>query len=362
MKYKAEFLVKQIIAAREEESEQYQKLLYIKVCEKLLLIIGKSLEIFAFFFFYFSSQSVFNVNEVFKCLGFIDKMQEPISTFSTYLLGYLNALVSSKRVADFLNQPEMNKTAKTDTSVIEFKNCYFNYEEEKKDNLENSSLRNICLKIQSGQKVAITGKTGAGKSSLLKALSQSLFLSSGEYSTFDSISIANERPWLFDGTIRENIVLDKPFEREFYLQVLDTCCLNEDLIKMANSDLTCVIQNGSNFSTGQRARIVIARCLYNRSDLLLIDDLFTNIDSNSRQIMAKQMFGECFKNTTIVFVASCSEMLDKADLIIKMEEGSIVSLGTFDEVKGKLDKESKGEVTESEEIKQEKFILKKGKT
>ena len=329
-------------------------------------MIGRSLGIVVFFFFYFCSTSVFNVKEVFKSLGFIDKLQDPLSTLSTLLIQFFNGFVAADRIGAFLYLPESYVTAKIDSTAIVLKNCYFNYNnEENNETFENSSLKDISLEIQKGQKIAIIGKTGSGKSSILRALGQTLFLKAGEFTTFSTTSIANEKPWLFDGTVRDNIILDKPYEEEYYLSILDLCCLKEDLSKMENWDLTRVAQKGSNFSTGQRGRIVLARCLYNRSELLLIDDLFANIDARSRQKIAHRIFCCDFKDQTIVYVASSSELLEKADKIIHMEDGRVINKGTFEEMKERIFTEKQTlceDFNENNVVDQEKLVIKQRKT
>ena len=352
MNFRREFKINQICSARLSESIEYKKLLINKVIAKLLIKIGNNLQIVAFFGFYFSSNSVFNVEEIFKCLGFIGKLAGPVDTIPIIMNVIITTQVSNSRLFDFLDQPDTDITeSKVEDFPIDLQKCYFSYcSEDKVQSSENYVLKDISLRIKKGERVGIVGNMGSGKSSLLRAISRVLFKLTGDYNVCGSVALVSEIPWLFTGTIRDNIILDQAFDSKFYFQVLEMFCLTQDLMKMEKKDLTWCVQKGNNFSTGQKARIVLARAVYSRRDLVLIDDVFANIDPTTVKLIVEKVLLSELKNQTVVFVSNNCELLKFADKIVFLKEGEIETIGTFEETKEKYNFDEESNKTQTKQL------------
>lgn len=166
-----------------------------------------------------------------------------------------------------------------------------------------SVFNNLTAHIRHHEFVMIVGRVGSGKSSLLMTLLSELPIQSGSIRINGSLSYASQEPWLFAGTIRENITiawykragrdhrrLPVRLERR-YREVLRLCCLDKDLENLPDGDQTLVGERGSTLSGGQRARVNLARALFYDADIYLLDDPLSAVDSS----VAKYIFDECFK-------------------------------------------------------------------
>lgn len=119
----------------------------------------------------------------------------------------------------------------------------------------NHTLRDIDLEIQKGKMIGIVGAVGAGKSSLLQALLRELPLESGSISVNGTISYACQEPWVFGGSVRENILFGQEMDNERYNQVVKACALEKDFNQFEHSDRTMIGEKGASLSGGQKARI-----------------------------------------------------------------------------------------------------------
>ena len=189
----------------------------------VLQTFGLNLQIASFFCFYFLSKNSFEVVEIFKCLSLIFGLQDPINILPNIVNTLLIIQISNKRVFEFLSQSERKEEQATQQDyVICAEHAYFSYELEdssicEQSHLESISvLKNISLNIQKGEKVGVVGRIGAGKSSILRAVNNSLSCLAGNLEVLESVALVSRSPWLFKGTIRENIVVNKLFEENFY--------------------------------------------------------------------------------------------------------------------------------------------------
>ena len=134
---------------------------------------------------------------------------------------------------------------------------------------------------------------------------------------------------------------------------------------MQNFDTTWVSERGENFSTGQRARISLARAVYSRSKIYLIDDFLVNIDSTSRNLIVENVFRKELKNKTIIFVSNSVNLLELAEKVILVEDGKIIANGTVEEIKNHFDLDEEALSKDIQELSigsTDKYIVNKRKT
>jgi ABC-type multidrug transport system fused ATPase/permease subunit len=136
------------------------------------------------------------------------------------------------------------------------------------------ALDKINLEFELGQLTCIIGGVGSGKSALIQMLAGELPPSSGTISRNPSstIAYAPQDPWIMDGTVRENILLGRPLDSDFYDSIVNACGLNVDFAQLRDGEDTIVGDRGVQLSGGQRARIALARAFYRDADILLLDD------------------------------------------------------------------------------------------
>nr|XP_027201895.1 probable multidrug resistance-associated protein lethal(2)03659 [Dermatophagoides pteronyssinus] len=153
-------------------------------------------------------------------------------------------------------------------------------------------LKNIEFKIERGQILIIIGPVGSGKSTLLLTLLGELNVQkSNHFNVNGSIAYTGQEAFCFNGTIRENILFGRSYDSNRYQQIIQLTCLDYDFEQMSLNDQTIIDEGGGNLSGGQRIRIELARALYSDSDIYLLDDPFSSLDSH----LAKCIFDQCIK-------------------------------------------------------------------
>ncbi|XP_019631605.1 PREDICTED: multidrug resistance-associated protein 4-like [Branchiostoma belcheri] len=192
--------------------------------------------------------------------------------------------------------------------------------------------RKICSVSVSGQLVAVVGPVGGGKASLLKVISGELPTVTGKVHRLGSLAFASKEPWIFPGTVRDNIVFGSEFHPERYRKVVAACGLAKDVRRLSEGDLTLVGDKGATLSGGQKARINLARAAYQKADIYLLNDPFSAVDT----IVGQHIFSECIcgvlAEKTRVIITHQLQHIKAADLIIVMKEGQVSAVGSYEEL------------------------------
>ena len=194
-------------------------------------------------------------------------------------------------------------------------------------------LKEIDFAILPGEFVAVVGKVGGGKTSLLLALLQELHVLEGNVSKNGSIAYVPQEAFLLNDTVRENIIFGNPFKRHRYNRVVDLCELEQDLKSLPGDDLTQIGERGINISGGQKQRIAIARALYSMSDIYLIDDALSALDAEVGGKIMKNVFESELQGKTRIVVTHKLDLLPQFDHIIMVEEGRVIAEGDYEEIR-----------------------------
>ncbi|CAH0600445.1 unnamed protein product [Chrysodeixis includens] len=193
-----------------------------------------------------------------------------------------------------------------------------------------NTLTDLSLTIKPGKIIAVIGPVGAGKSSLLHVLLRELPLLSGSVHVGGNVSYASQEPWLFAGSVRQNILFGQAMDRPRYNAVVRRCALDRDFTLFPHGDKTVVGERGVSLSGGQRARISLARAVYKRADIYLLDDPLSAVDAH----VGRHLFESCLvgylRNTTRILVTHQLQFLRDVDQIIILKNGSIAAAGNFD--------------------------------
>ena len=196
----------------------------------------------------------------------------------------------------------------------------------------NLVLKSITLTLHSHQLVAITGPVGAGKSSLLLSLINELPGLTGHISIIGKVSYASQEPWIFSGTIRDNILFGNLLDTDRYWEVINTCCLAEDIDSYTERDMTLIGERGVTLSGGQKARVSLARSVYHQADIYLLDDPMSALDARvGRELFVKCMRG-LLRDKLILLITHHIKYARQADCIVVMREGEVISSGSYQEL------------------------------
>ncbi|CAJ1947895.1 unnamed protein product [Cylindrotheca closterium] len=274
--------------------------------------------------------------------------------------------VSCKRIQEFLELPENDpgeRQAVPDGSggtILSLKNASFDWEVPAANGnaLADSksstvALHSITLSFDAGNLYCIMGKVGCGKSALIQALAGELYLQSGSIErNFSSLAYTAQDPWIMNGSIRDNIVMGKKWDKDWYQKVVDACGLRQDLQEFQNGDTTIVGDRGIQISGGQRARIGLARAFYRDAQVLLLDDPLSAIDSTLSRLIYQNAIQELGtkQGKCIIMATHEKQHVGPNDDCIMLDGGSVTWNGPLDSEHSRLADEFRSSKPENEVI------------
>ena len=191
------------------------------------------------------------------------------------------------------------------------------------------TLKSLNLTAKTGDLVVITGPVGCGKSSLLYAILGEISLFTGSISYQSKIAWVSQQPWVFYGTVRDNILFGEKFDLDRYRMTLEACDLYKDLQRFPDGDMTRVGERGIVLSGGQRARVELARAVYFNADIYLLDDPLSSIDTKVGQHIFKRCICGLLHGKTRLMITHNLQILRDAENIVVMKDGSVSARGSF---------------------------------
>eukprot|EP00884_Botryococcus_braunii_P005633 jgi/Botrbrau1/15070/Bobra.0286s0003.1 len=190
------------------------------------------------------------------------------------------------------------------------------------------TLHDISLALLPGSLTVLVGIVGSGKSSLLEAMLGEMQGCSGRVMVRGSVAYVAQQPWIMSGTVRDNILFGVPFREAQYNLAIRTCCLEPDLAAWAHGDLTHIGDRGTTLSGGQRARLALARAVYQDADVYLLDDVLAAVDSHvAASLVNNVICGPILGGKTRVVVTHSPACKARADNLIRMYAGKIDYVG-----------------------------------
>lgn len=275
---------------------------------------------------------------------YVDLFGDAASQFSSMLSNLQSAAAASERVFEFLSlaqvAPDRGRTiALSDVrGDVEFRHVSFGYEP------NDIIIKDFSANISAGQKVAIVGPTGAGKTTLVNLLMQFYDLNSGEI-LIDGIPTtllrrSNVRSmfcmvlqdtWLFEGTVRENIVYAKRGVTDAQVVAAARAVGLDEFIKTLPAGYNTVLSDATTLSAGQRQLLTIARAMIQNAPMLILDEATSSVDTRTEILIQRAMDKLMHGRTSFIIAHRLSTIRD-ADLILVMRDGNIIESGTHDEL------------------------------
>lgn len=191
------------------------------------------------------------------------------------------------------------------------------------------TLKSLCLSVHQGDLMFIIGPVGCGKTSLLHAILQEIPLLKGKITCQGRIALAGQQSWIFSGTIRDNILFGESLDTQRYHSTLEACDLYKDLQRFPDGDLTRVGERGVVLSGGQRARVELARAVYSRADIYLLDDPLSAVDAKVGQHIFRECISGILSDKTRLVITHNLQILKDATNIVVIKDGTIVDKGDF---------------------------------
>ncbi|KAF5303202.1 hypothetical protein FQA39_LY10115 [Lamprigera yunnana] len=327
------FFYNTISKLRKKEMENLRALFYTKA---LLMSIGNISNRFGFYICVITYVALGNkvtAEKAFVALGYFITLRPAFVTFIPLGIAQIAEMRAALyRITQFLSLEEVQKQDNNDHSTINevgnifIKNVFVETSKNMKilENLNFSITQKLTL---------VMGPTGAGKSILLKLLLGDTLNTTGDVNVCGKVSYASQEPWLFPATIKQNIIFGEQFEEDRYNKVINVCALEKDLSSFPNGDKTVVIDKGLNLSKGQQARINLARAVYKKADIYLLDDCLASVDGR----VANHIFNKCvldfLSNCKCVLVTNDYNVMSLADDLIIINKGTLAFHGDSNEFK-----------------------------
>lgn len=213
-------------------------------------------------------------------------------------------------------------------------------EGDKKDEEFNSKvhfLENISLHFEPGQLAAVIGRVGAGKSSLVAAILGEMQKKSGQVSVKGSVAYVAQTAWIFNDTLRNNILFGKKYDERLYRRAIRVSALGPDIDVLPAGDQTAIGEKGINLSGGQKQRVSIARAVYADTDVYIFDDPLSALDAH----VSQTVFDNCISNKGVLrnrvrlLVTNQVQVLPQCDNIVLLESGRVRNQGSYKELTAK---------------------------
>ncbi|XP_040004306.1 multidrug resistance-associated protein 4-like isoform X2 [Xiphias gladius] len=322
---------------RRMEISKIMKSSYLRGLNMASFFVASKIIIFITVCVYVLTGNKLSASRVFMAVSLYGAVRLTITLFFPFAVEKVSEThVSIRRIKNFLLLDEVAPqhlglpgAEKKDCMVkIQDLICYWD------KMLEAPTLQNVSFTVRPKQLLAVIGPVGAGKSSLLSAILGELSQEGGVVKVKGELTYTSQQPWILPGTIRSNILFGKELNPQKYDRVLRACALKRDMDLLPGGDLAMVGDRGANLSGGQKARVSLARAVYQDADIYLLDDPLSAVDAE----VGRHLFEECIcgllRKKPRILVTHQLQYLKAADQIVVLKEGQMVARGTYSELQG----------------------------
>ena len=297
---------------------------------------------------YLAINGTITVGNIQSFIQYNKQFTQPINQIAQISSMLQSMVAAAERVFEFLEQPEEVNTAKgnIDTSTlkgnVEFKNVKFGY------NPDKTIIKDFSAKVKEGQKIAIVGPTGAGKTTMVKLLMRFYDVTDGEIlvdghniKDFDRgelrkmFGMVLQDTWLFGGTVKDNIKYSKEDATDDeVIQAAKAAHVHHYIKTLPNGYNSMINEESSNISAGQKQLLTIARVILSDPKILILDEATSSIDTRT-EIQIQSAMDNLMKGRTSFVIAHRLSTIKNSDLILVMNQGDIVEQGTHEELLAK---------------------------
>ena len=265
----------------------------------------------------------------------------PLSTLAQGMTQMQAAAAAGKRVFDFLEEEELEDESEKESYTaqvkgqVEFKNLRFGYAEDQK----NAVIKDFSASVKPGQKIAIVGPTGAGKTTIVNLLMRFYELWGGSIlidgvptsqmkreDVHSMFSMVLQDTWMFQGTVRENLVFNCEQVPDETIEKACRACGIWDFVESLPEGLDTVLTENTSISAGQKQLFTIARAMIQNRPMLILDEATSSVDTRT-ELMTQKAMDELMKDRTSFVIAHRLSTIKNADLILVLKDGNIIEQG-----------------------------------
>ncbi|XP_056465276.1 ATP-binding cassette sub-family C member 2-like isoform X2 [Gadus chalcogrammus] len=322
----------QVEGIRGQELQVMRKFAYLNSFSTFIFYCAPSLVSLATFgvFVAVSSENVLDAEKAFTSIALFNILRFPLTMLPMLIAIMVQTAVSKKRLEKFLGgddlDPDIVRHDSSFNTAVSICDGTFTWEKE-----VDPVLKNISLDVGRGKLVAVVGAVGSGKSSLISAILGELHSVKGFVNLQGSVAYVPQQAWIQNATLRDNILFGGPHDSDRFQGVLDACALGPDLELLPGRDLTEIGEKGINLSGGQKQRISLARAAYSHSDIYLLDDPLSAVDSHVGKHLFREVIGPkgLLKDKTRILVTHGVSFLPYVDEIVVLVEGAVSEVGSY---------------------------------
>jgi ABC-type multidrug transport system fused ATPase/permease subunit len=275
---------------------------------------------------------------VFPALALFNLLTFPLAVLPMVITSIIEASVAVGRLTSYLTAEEIQpeavvtkppvETVGEETVLIRDGTFSWNRHENK------TALKDINFSASKGELSCIVGRVGAGKSSFLQSILGDLWKLQGHVEVHGLVAYVSQSSWIMNATVRENIVFGYRYDSTFYEKTVKACALLDDFAQLPDGDETVVGERGISLSGGQKARVALARAVYARADVYLLDDCLSAVDSHVGRHIIDNVLGPrgLLSSKTRILATNSIPVLIESDHICMLKDGEIAEKGTYQQL------------------------------
>lgn len=275
---------------------------------------------------------------VFPALTLFNLLTFPLTVLPMVITAIIEATVAVGRLTSYLTAEELQPEAVIrkedvedigDESVM-VRDATFTWNRHEPRNV----LEDINFSARKGELACIVGRVGAGKSSTLQAMLGDLWKIKGEVVLRGTTAYVAQSPWVMNATVKENILFGYRWDPDFYDRTVKACALVEDFASLPDGDETEVGERGISLSGGQKTRVTLARAVYARADIYLLDDILSAVDQHVGRHIIDNVVGAngLLAGRTRILATNSIPVLMEANYVTLLRDGKIVERGTYQQL------------------------------
>ncbi|KAL7754318.1 hypothetical protein RI367_000299 [Sorochytrium milnesiophthora] len=316
------------------------------------------------FLVYSANGTELSVPLVFSSLALFNVLRQPLMQMPMIFGFAVDARVAAKRLGDLFQATEVSSqptNEPNDDVAVEMSDASFTWDsvpvaaspmdkakagstesqgkgllQSQSDSVateqEQATLRNVNLRIPKGSLVAVCGRVGSGKSSLLSGIIGEMPRVGGRVNVDGTVSYCSQQPWIMNATLKDNILFGQSLDQARYDRALFYASLHQDLDSLPAGDLTEIGEKGVNLSGGQKARVSLARALYVGADVVVMDDVLSAVDAHVGAFLFTSTLRHALAGKTRILATHALHCLPQCDYIVLMNDGHIELAGTYSEL------------------------------